>query len=324
MRVVLFAYIAIMAAYGYNMQLVNDVNKQATNWKAGINAGFYNADEDYVKRLLGWAPSGKRHEDMGHIDRVSSKAAPPASFDARQQWSNCSSIGTIQNQARCGSCWAFGCVESITDRFCIANNQQINVQLSFEDIVSCDNQDDGCQGGEGESCMQYMINQGVVSADCYPYTVPTCPPTDQPCPPSTFTSTPPCKSGKCQDGENWAQSKHYLKSYADLSQNVAVIQSEIVANGPVEACFTVYEDFLAYKSGVYKHTSGAALGGHCVKIIGWGSLNNEAYWMVANSWTTTWGDSGFFMILRGVNECGIESDCIAGVPDLAKSGYSKL
>lgn len=44
-----------------------------------------------------------------------------------------------------------------------------------------------------------------------------------------------------------------------------------MTNGPAEAAFTVYEDFLSYKSGVYKHTSGSALGGHAVKIMGWGT-----------------------------------------------------
>jgi len=46
-----------------------------------------------------------------------------------------------------------------------------------------------------------------------------------------------------------------------------------MTNGPAEAAFTVYEDFLTYKSGVYKHTSGSALGGHAVKIMGWGNEN---------------------------------------------------
>ena len=40
--------------------------------------------------------------------------------------------------------------------------------------------------------------------------------------------------------------------------------------GPIQAGFTVYSDFMAYKSGVYKHTVGPALGGHGIKIVGWG------------------------------------------------------
>jgi len=46
-----------------------------------------------------------------------------------------------------------------------------------------------------------------------------------------------------------------------------------MTNGPVEAAFNVYEDFLTYKTGVYKHTTGSLLGGHAVKCLGWGVEN---------------------------------------------------
>lgn len=69
-------------------------------------------------------------------------------------------------------------------------------------------------------------------------------------------------------------------------------------------------------SGVYKHTAGKALGGHAIKIIGWGvdEQSKLPYWTVANSWNTDWGDNGFFRILRGKGECGIEDSIQAGLP----------
>lgn len=69
--------------------------------------------------------------------------------------------------------------------------------------------------------------------------------------------------------------------------------------GSVTAAFTVYEDFINYKSGVYRHQTGRSLGGHAVKIIGWG----KDHWLVVNSWNETWGDKGLFKI--GFLECGI-------------------
>ena len=91
---------------------------------------------------------------------------------------------------------------------------------------------------------------------------------------------------------------------------------EIYENGPVTAAFTVYADFPTYKSGVYKHTTGAELGGHAIKIIGWGVENGTKYWLVVNSWNETWGDNGTFKILRGEDHCGIESEIVAGLPKL--------
>lgn len=92
-----------------------------------------------------------------------------------------------------------------------------------------------------------------------------------------------------------------------------------MTNGPVEVLFFVYEDFRAYKGGVYKHTTGDLGGGHAVKMLGWGVENGEPYWLCANSWGTKFGMDGFFKILRGVNECGIENEITYGLPDLERN-----
>lgn len=64
--------------------------------------------------------------------------------------------------------------------------------------------------------------------------------------------------------------------------------------------------------GVYKHVEGKMLGGHAIRILGWGTENNTPYWLIANSWNTDWGNNGFFKILRGQDECGIEGQ-ISGI-----------
>ncbi|CAK9294014.1 unnamed protein product [Gordionus sp. m RMFG-2023] len=88
--------------------------------------------------------------------------------------------------------------------------------------------------------------------------------------------------------------------------------------GPVEAALSIYEDFLQYKSGVYKHETGGFMGGHAIKIIGWGVDKETPYWLAVNSWNADWGDKGFFKILRGKDECGIESMIYAGFPNNEK------
>lgn len=66
--------------------------------------------------------------------------------------------------------------------------------------------------------------------------------------------------------------------------------------GPVEIAITVYNDFVTYKSGVYKHVTGSELGGHAIRMLGWGTENGVDYWIVANSWNNGWGDNGFIKI----------------------------
>jgi cathepsin B len=56
--------------------------------------------------------------------------------------------------------------------------------------------------------------------------------------------------------------KHFGDSVYAVRPEQTQIETEIFKNGPVEAAFTVYADFLAYKSGVYQHTTGSVLGGH--------------------------------------------------------------
>merc|ERR1719335_2170228 len=87
--------------------------------------------------------------------------------------------------------------------------------------------------------------------------------------------------------------------------------------GPVAAGMTVYSDFENYVSGVYHRTTSTELGGHAIKIVGWGVENGTKYWKVQNSWNPYWGEKGFFRIVRGKNECGIE-DQVTGSPSGAK------
>lgn len=69
-------------------------------------------------------------------------------------------------------------------------------------------------------------------------------------------------------------------------------------------------------TGVYHHVTGDYLGMLSVRMIGWGLQRGEAYWLLANSWGTSWGEKGFFKIRRYVNECWIENFRYAGIPQL--------
>ena len=86
---------------------------------------------------------------------------------------------------------------------------------------------------------------------------------------------------------------------------------EIYKNGPVEGAFIVYEDFPTYKSGVYSHHTGEALGGHAIRVLGWGEENGEKYWLCGNSWNTDWGDNGFFKVIN-------KEQILAGVTSMWK------
>ena len=81
--------------------------------------------------------------------------------------------------------------------------------------------------------------------------------------------------------------------------------------GSIAVAFMVYQDFYAYRSGIYTHVTGSALGGHAVRLVGYGVENGVKFWIIANSWGNFWGENGFFRMKRGTNDCGIESNYFA-------------
>ena len=106
----------------------------------------------------------------------------PESFDSRNNWPECSSIREIRDQGSCGSCWAFGAVEAMSDRHCIFSERKENVEISAEDLVSCCKICGfGCNGGFPGQAWHYWVKNGLVtgglynsSVGCQPYLIKPC------------------------------------------------------------------------------------------------------------------------------------------------------
>jgi len=231
----------------------------------------------------------------------------------------CPSISTILDQSACGSCWAFGAKEAMWDRYCIlANDTKTNV--SVDQLVACCSACGfGCGGGDPGSAWDFWVKNGLVTDTCLPYPLPSCDHhlvnSTMPCPVNEYP-TPACPQPRaCNDSETWKNVIHKGKTSYAITKGMTAIQTEIFTNGPVETAFNVYADFLTYTGGVYHHVNGSLLGGHAVKFIGWGvTPSGQQFWIVNNSWNKHWGLNGVFLISRGNNECGIESEVWGGVP----------
>jgi cathepsin B len=305
-------------------EMIAYINKISSSWTAG-KSKFDDWSLSSIKRLMGVPAS--------HIGKPSKlpqletqvKVDLPDTFDARTQWPNCPTIQEVRDQGACGSCWAFGAVEAMSDRICIASQGANNFHISAEDLVSCCGSCGyGCDGGYPEAAWEYYVHTGLVTGGnynsnqgCQPYTIASC---DH----HVNGTKPPCQgegpTPKCQKNcestykTPYKADKHFGGKAYSVKSTVEAIATEIMTNGPVEGAFTVYSDFLSYKTGVYQHTAGDELGGHAIKVLGWGTEGGKDYWLVANSWNEDWGDKGFFKILRGSDECGIESGIVAGLP----------
>jgi cathepsin B len=321
LAVAFLAIVAVVTAeVALTQKFVDEVNAIPGTWTAGVNERFTNMTIEQVKAWLGVLPDSQAK--WAELELLESSNDNPAdSFDARTAWPDCKSIGEIRDQAACGSCWAFGAVEAMTDRHCIASKGAKKPHLSAEDMNSCCGSCGfGCEGGYPSAAWQYWVSQGVVDGGnykgdgCFPYSIPNCDhhTTGKYGPCGDIVPTPPCTK-QCKDGKTWSAAKNFGSRAYGVS-GVTNIMNEIQTNGPAEAAFSVYQDFLTYKSGVYTHKTGSMLGGHAVKVLGWGTEGGQDYWLIANSWNEDWGDQGYFKIAKGKNECGIEGQIVAGTP----------
>jgi cathepsin B len=309
--------------------LVNDpqriralnVEAEEVGWIAGTNA-FFDNWTNFNSSILTQADWKFGPLDLAeHYNQVQTDddSNIPASFDSRTEWPDCKSISQIRNQGQCGSCWAFAAIEALADRFCITGSSN-DVELSAQYAMGCDDDSNACNGGYIDQIWEYLRDHGTTTETCDPYkhckdpSSINCGGASPPAPPGTKEG---CET-KCSDGTSISSDNLYRASSAymvSMPSDVKGIQSEIIKHGPIEVGYFVFSDFQNYQSGVYKRTPSAQVTGkHAVKLVGWGSERNVDYWIVANSWSPTWGENGFFRIARGTNECGIESVPAAGLP----------
>ena len=219
-----------------------------------------------------------------HNDDHSETFDVPLSFDSRQHWPDC--IGQIRKQEHCGSCWAFSASTTLADRFCIASEGKIKTVFSPQYMVSCNSSNKGCNGGLLDKAWEFLEETGITKETCNPYVsgdgkmLPSC--------------MKECVKSSKENFELYKVKKQSSKPLTCALQ----MQRELLENGPVQTGFEVYEDFLHYKNGIYKYTDGIIMGGHAVKIVGWGQENGINYWIVANSWGPEWGENGLMRICR--------------------------
>jgi cathepsin B len=287
-------FVFASAQYIADEAFIQEINSKHPTWEAGVNEIFRNVKWSDAKKYL-----GLRYRPEWYLSLPERLATPdfnaPESFDARTEWPG--EIIGIRDQAQCGSCWAFGATEALSDRFNIRDKPSSQIILSPQQLVSCDHSSYGCQGGYPDKAFDYMRDTGVVLDICYPYT-------------SGGGVTGQCKIGKpgdaCPSGTGVQKFYHAEDSYRLTGE--AAMMEDMMTYGPLEVGFRVYQDFYNYKKGVYHHISGMQVGGHAVKALGWGVDKGTKYWICANSWGTKWAQlDGYFWIQKGIDECGIET-----------------
>ena len=209
-----------------------------------------------------------------------SASGAPASID----WRTKGAVTTVKDQGQCGSCWTFSSTGAMEGAWAISKGQLID--LAEQELVDCAGLkygSMGCNGGQMEGAFKFIIENGQCAASSYPYTA---------------------KDGTCHSCSAVA----HATSCSDVKPNDQLSLKAAVAKQPVAVAIeadTKY--FQSYSGGVLTSSSCGTSLDHGVLAVGYGEENGQKYWLVKNSWGTSWGEQGYVKIGRSesTNDAGI-------------------
>ena len=209
----------------------------------------------------------------------------PSSID----WRTSGAVTPVKDQGQCGSCWSFSASGAMEGAWSIATGNLVS--LSEEQLVDCSKRygNLGCNGGLMDSAFQYAIDNGMCVESDYPYTASS------------------GSSGSCQ---STCDPEVTITDCADVPANNQLALKEAVSFGPVSIAIEADQRiFQSYSSGVITSSTCGTDLDHGVLIVGYGTEPETGidYWLVKNSWSTTWGDEGYVKIERSdsTNDIGI-------------------
>ena len=307
-----------------NDKYIETVNAENKTYTLGHNQ-FSGMDEDEFSKYLGYSfhnLSSKREEIQNKIQKIKCLTMCVENYDEEHKlqavecltecldedeqlesfpdtinWVEKGAVTPVKNQGQCGSCWSFSTTGALEGAYYIKYGKLES--FSEQQLVSCDNfqhggKDHGCNGGLMDNAFIWIEKNGGLCLETeYPY-----------------TSGDSKSSGTCENTcEVFEDSE--IKQYVDVPANSDEAMMTALTQQPVSIAIQAdQKDFQLYKSGVFTETCGTKLD-HGVLVVGYGSSNGEDYYLIKNSWGTTWGDEGYIKLGRGAEynegkgQCGM-------------------
>ena len=268
-----------------NDKYIEESNLKNLTYTLGHNAfSGYSTEEFSI--LLGFNSDKTKYSGLRGLiqgeTNLSALPALPASID----WRAKGVVNPVLNQGQCGSCWAFSTIQAVESASAIKYGALH--KLSEQELVDCDNlsnggRDHGCNGGLMDNAFTWIGNyEGVCSESAYPYS-------------SGVTKTQgTCNKSKCTNVVHTD-----VINYVDVQTNSDNAMMTALAQQPVSVAIEAdQKDFQLYSTGVFTAVCGTNLD-HGVGIVGYGTMSGIDYYILRNSWGTSWGVDGYMYLGRG-------------------------
>ncbi|XP_037036583.1 procathepsin L-like [Bradysia coprophila] len=225
------------------------------------------------------------------VDTSSKRKTRAANCDSPDEldWRKKGAVTPVKNQMKCASCWAFAAAGALESHFFIKNHKLAN--FSEQQFVDCSiSEGKGCKKGFMNTAFEYSTKNGLITDDKYPY-----------------KGAENGKSNSC----NKFPSKLKIQRYETIPKgNEEELRDAVCRFGPVSVALDASsEKFMHYNSGIYRNSEcSTTKTTHGALVVGYGFDENteEAFWILKNSYSDTWGEDGYVRIPRDFNNhCGI-------------------
>ena len=284
-----------------NLKIIKEHNSRQDDYRLGVNKFADLSTEEFSEQYL-MKPEVKRKQmekmvrnlrEEGYFDRYADDDDQKL-FDSTENFSNSyqqyspinwnSSLGPARNQGPCGSCWTFaitGVLESFRNRKARKNLDY----LSTQQLVDCDTNNNGCNGGDFYWAFKYTQTNGLVDETKYPYKA---------------------QEESCQSINGFSTTKisdfSYCSNYRTVS-SLKCTEDKVYQNlqKGVSAVGIDGSMIQLYEKGIF--TFNCSSDNHAVILTGYGVdvVTGKEYFLIRNSWGTSWGENGYIRVARNLN-----------------------